>query len=300
MQQTKSIIECILDILGGIITTTGNFIQTYLTGEIVFTILFWAIATWLALFILHRVLIYLRRSRRAIGTVLFRVSLPKLQDIPASPQAMIALAEPLYETLHNIFRVNPKTILFGQEHFTFEIVGIGGGEITFYMAVPKELAGLVKKQINAQYPEAFVEPVKEYNIFRPDYKVIGAQYFLSRKNIYPIKTYLRQETDPLEAITSAFSRLEKDEGAALQILFKPISTGWHRAGYRLIERIERGLGIPVGGPIITFLQTIIKHIGRIIFGARPRGIKEEERLIAQAVSEKIQKDGFKVAIRVVT
>lgn len=299
MEQTESIVERIIDILGGIISVIGNFVQTYLTGEILFTILFWIVIAWIAGFVIHRFLIYLRRSKRAIETVLFRISLPKLTEALASPQALIAQAEPLYETLHGIFRVSPKTILFGQEHFSFEIVGIGGGEITFYMAVPRALAEIIKKQINAQYPEAFVEPVEEYNIFRPDYKVIGAQYFLSKKNIYPIKTYRRQETDPLEAITSSFSRLEKEEGAALQVLFKPIGTGWHRAGYRLIERVERGLGIPVGGPLITFFQTIIKHIGRIIFGTRPRGVKEEEALIARAVNEKIQKDGFKVAIRVV-
>lgn len=300
MEQTESIIEHILEILGSIITALGNFIQTYLTKEVVFPILFWVAVAWIIILIIHRILIYLRRSQRALETVLFRISLPKQTESVASPQIMIASAESFFETLHSFYRTSFKTILFGQEHFSFEIVGIGGGEITFYLAVPRELAEIIKKQINAQYPEAFVEPVEEYNIFRPGYKVVGAQYFLSKKYIYPIRTYQYLEIDPLEAITSAFDRLEKEEGAALQILFRPISSGWHRAGYRLIERIEKGLGIPAGGPIITFFQTIIKHIGRIIFGAPPREIKEEEALIARAVSEKIKKDGWQVAIRVVT
>jgi hypothetical protein len=43
---------------------------------------------------------------------------------------------------------------------------------------------------------------------------------------FPIKTYLKLESDPINNITNAFSKLEDDESAVIQILLRPTKDDW--------------------------------------------------------------------------
>src|SRR5271154_3992785 len=78
-------------------------------------------------------------------------------------KALIAIAEQLFTTLsesgHN------KGWLLGKDYFSFEIA-CTDKKISFYVNCPKHLQQLVEKQIQAQYPHAFVEQVKGYNPFQ--------------------------------------------------------------------------------------------------------------------------------------
>jgi hypothetical protein len=42
----------------------------------------------------------------------------------------------------------------------------------------------------------------------------------------PIKTYQKLESDPINNIVNAFSKLEEDESGVIQILLKPIDDDW--------------------------------------------------------------------------
>jgi len=43
---------------------------------------------------------------------------------------------------------------------------------------------------------------------------------------FPIKTYQKLESDPINNITNAFSKLEEDESAVIQVLLRPIKDDW--------------------------------------------------------------------------
>jgi hypothetical protein len=92
--------------------------------------------------------------------------------------------------------------------------------------IPKNYKHLIEKQINGFYPDAIIEETVEINIFK-DRKFHTGCYLNTTKDLfYPIKTYQKLEADPINNITNAFSKLEDDESAAIQILLRPIDDDW--------------------------------------------------------------------------
>ena len=94
------------------------------------------------------------------------------------------------------------------------------------MTCAKNYKKLLEKQINGFYPDAIIEETKEMNIFE-NRKAYSTSYLNTAKNFaYPIKTYQKLESDPINNITNAFSKLDEDQSAAVQILLKPIDDDW--------------------------------------------------------------------------
>jgi hypothetical protein len=50
----------------------------------------------------------------------------------------------------------------------------------------------------------------------------GGEFFLTKDNVYPIKTYETFEADPMDSILSAYSKILSDEKMSLQILISPL------------------------------------------------------------------------------
>ena len=97
-----------------------------------------------------------------------------------------------------------------------------GEEIHFYVAVPKSYEQIFEKQVHGIFSTAELERIKDYNIFNHEGVSLGAYLKLKENPILPIKTYQLLEADPLGAILSSLSKLEKEhEGAAIQILIRP-------------------------------------------------------------------------------
>jgi len=95
-------------------------------------------------------------------------------------------------------------------------------EIYFYVSCAKNYKKLIEKQINGYYPDAIVEETKELNIFE-NRNAFSTTYLHTAKHYaYPIRTYQKLESDPINNITNAFSKLDEDQSAAVQILLKPI------------------------------------------------------------------------------
>lgn len=281
-------------IIDRLATGFADFVDTYAKIEYVVPFVIVCLIVWILFKVLHRLLIYSRRLWRAMGKVLYEVTLPA--SAVGGGVGRIANAEQFFTGLHGFFKFNAGTFLFGQEHFSFEIV-YRNGLIVFYFAVPRKMAATVKKQINAHYPEAAVEPVSEYDIFRPGYKVAVAQYKLAQSYVFPIKSYYQQTADPLEEITNAFDQMGRDEGAAIQVMIQPVSSGWHREGNNLLRRVKRGKGLSTSGRLVTMLWDGVRGIYEVFRPMAPHELTEEEMKAASAVHAKIDKDGFRVAIR---
>jgi hypothetical protein len=110
--------------------------------------------------------------------------------------------------------------IIGQDVFSFEYIS-HDSEILFYIVVPKKHKILIEKQINSFYTDAIIEETTEVNIFE-DKKFIESTYINTTKEFfYPIKTYDKLESDPINNIVSSLSKLEEDESAAIQIILRP-------------------------------------------------------------------------------
>jgi len=253
-----------------------------------------------------------RRIKRAVGTVLFLVMVPKETLRPeeqAKPvQEMIASAEQFVASLYSIYQKG--RFFSGQEHVTFEIVA-DRGTISFYVAAPFEFKDLVEKQINSYFPSASIEEVEEHNIFREDGANAAAQIVISRNYIFPFKTYKTLEADPLNALTNGLSKLGEEASGAIQIMIRPRTSGWQTKVKASVRAIQEGRLGAVGA---SGFRRVLIEAGRLLgdifrgFFAKPgqaapkpefkpTPIQEE---IMKALTEKASQVGFETIIRVVT
>ncbi len=117
-----------------------------------------------------------------------------------------------------------------------------GEEISFYAAVDRAKKGLLEKQLLAVFPRAQLREKKDdYNIFNFSGASAGARAELKLSSVLPISTYEKLGVDPLEIITNAFSKLDKEgEGAALQILVSSSSGSFGQKLKSVINGVRKG------------------------------------------------------------
>ena len=140
----------------------------------------------------------------------------------------ISKAQVMYSILSSTITKGYKTKLYGQRHFSFEIIA-KDGFIRYYAIVPAVLTETVKQAIQSAYPTARVEEKREDNIFEGGggtEAVTGAELTLNKDYYLPIATYEDTKRDAQLAILNAMSNLSKGEGIAVQVLFRPADKNW--------------------------------------------------------------------------
>ena len=147
-------------------------------------------------------------------------------EIPRTNDKKELAAEQLFASLHGILRDATELKSSGgvQEHLSFEIVSTGG-QIRFYVWVPKVLQSFVEGQIYAQYPTVQIYKINDdYVDNRAKYPVVySAELTLTENEALPIKTFDNFEVDPLAGITGTLAKLNPDNTEELwvQILTRP-------------------------------------------------------------------------------
>jgi len=229
---------------------------------------------------------------------------------------MIAVAEQLFTTLSE--SGHSRGWLQGKDYYSFEIA-CTDKKISFYINCPKHLQQLVEKQVQAQYPHAFVEQVKGYNPFKNSKKIEVAELQLSKRYVYPLRTYKTMESDPLNSITNAMSKLGDNEGAAVQFIICPAGTTWqggprHMAleiqqgknpemvergkAYQLFVGLLRGVGKGLAGNTKNQQQT---HVHKDLSGySSPIHLTPMQQEIVKKLEEKASRPGYNVNIRLVS
>lgn len=162
------------------------------------------------------------REQEALNFVSLLIRLPKESEVK------IDAAEQMFSALHSL-KLDRFQSLFKQDpSFAFEIVA-KKEDIAFYLSVPKELRDFVEKNIHAAYPEADIALAPEPNIWTQNGKTAFTylelksqdRYSWQKSDRYSIQTFKNLTTDGLNAITSALSKMETDEGAMIQFLITP-------------------------------------------------------------------------------
>ena len=154
----------------------------------------------------------------------------------------ISKAQVMYSILASTSTKGIKNRLYGEQHFSFEIIA-KDGFIRYYAIVPSALAELAKQAIQSAYPTARIEQKTEENIFTPNDSVdtvAGAELTLNKEYYLPIATYEDTKRDASMAILNALSSVGKDEGAAVQILFRPAQKNWSESSKQYIEKVQSG------------------------------------------------------------
>ncbi len=227
-------------------------------------------------------------------------------EIPRTNDKKELAAEQLFASLHGILRDRDELKSSGgvQEHLSFEIVSTGG-QIRFFVWVPKVLQSFVESQIYAQYPSVQIYKMKEdYSIDKKHHPVVyTSEITLSENEALPIKTFDSFEVDPLAGITGTLAKLNPDNSEELwiQILTRPIADDWHKTTTdRWIERMKSGnrnfrlFGIDWG-----WLVQGIGALFRPPEGTAPATVELSDRTKTQIskAEEKAEKLGYEVKIR---
>lgn len=261
--------------------------------------------------------LYNRRGRAALAfsmkVLLVRVPKEtKKEDIEQSKstqqiQEMISVMETIFSTLGSLAaeRGFDKWLFGRSDHFSFEIVS-HQNKISFYVAVPEKYQQFIEEQIHAQYPNASIEDVPDYNMFSPTGVVVGSYLKLRRKTAFPIKTYRKLESDPLNSLTNALSKISDQDGAAVQFVVRSAHRGWRSEGIRIAKAMQQGKKLSdVEGS--QFFKTVGKELSNITASSKPGEKKPDEsyRLspleeeMVKGLEEKASKAGLDVNIRVV-
>lgn len=227
-------------------------------------------------------------------------------EIPRTNDKQELAAEQLFASLHGILRDKEELKNSGgvQEHLSFEIVSTGG-QIRFYVWVPKILQSFVEGQIYAQYPSVQIYRMNDdYADSREKYSVqYTAELTLTEDSALPIKTFDNFEVDPLAGITGTLAKLSPDNSEELwvQILTRPVADSWHKQTDDWIDRVKAGRKL---GAFHLDWAWIIQALGAFI--KPPEGGEESEKKpelserdktrIAKA-EEKATKLGYEVKIR---
>lgn len=211
---------------------------------------------------------YRNREDYALDFVTLMVRVPRDNEIK------IDAAEQMFAGLHSIKKEGWFSWLSPEESFAFEIVALKES-IGFYISCPRKIRDLVEKQVHGAYPTADIRESDEVNIFSEKGKVAFANLVLDKASYLPIKNYKDLPTDGLSLLTSALSKMGDGEGAMVQVLLQPEGRGWQEKGRGYMQGEKKREADPD--------KATYKH-----------DPKEME-----AIGTKVEKPGFRVAIRIV-
>lgn len=220
-------------------------------------------------------------------------------------EEVISEAQIMYNIIASTATKGFKNKIYGQRHFSFEIIA-KGGLVHYYAVVPMVLVDVIKQAIAAAYPSARLEEVSEHNIFSQAGKmsgVIGGEFTLKKKFVYPIATFQETKRDAARALLNALSAASREDGVALQFLIRPAGEGWVRASVDAAKKIKedklknKGLGIKGASGMAELLWKPPET---------PEEKKPEEKQLTsleeemiKAIEEKTRYPGYEVLVRIV-
>ncbi len=222
--------------------------------------------------------------------------------------------------------------LIGKEQasFSFEIVS-NEGKIQFLIRTIEKYRDLVEAALYAQYPEAQITEVPDYVAQIPkeypnsEFDVFGGELALANKSYFPIRTFEDFEhqgekdmrfKDPLLPIIEMMGKMREGERYWIQIIIRPPNDQhWTHDGIAYLnkmmgkeEKHKPGMFDALSENALWLPKGIAQQL--IGLGGPAEGHKEEkkddfrmfrmtpqEKVMLDAVAEKISKYGWKTKIR---
>lgn len=207
-------------------------------------------------------------KKKSVNQILLSVK------VPMNNEYEVKNAEQMFSGLTSLFE--DQSIFKTQHVVSFEIVAFKE-MIKFYVTCSGEVVNLVEKLILGSYPTAEVLIVPEYNLFSSNSYVEYTELRLSKDSYFPIKDYEKLNTDSMNTITSAMSKLSENESLALQYLVYPASDKWRSQGRNILKSIE----------------TASKD-------AENKSASSLPQEVVQGITEKIGKIGLDTTIRIIS
>ncbi len=285
----------------------------YVLGAILFVVL---------ILIIRKIILTIALNFKFNDNAIYLIRLPKEKphekereeiNVVQRLREEIARGETLFKAIGGLRAQrwhNGLAWLFGRsDHFSFEIVA-NQKLISFYVVAPVKMSRYLEQQIQAYYPEAVMEKVKDYNIFSAQGQIAAAYLKTKRSYIFPLKTYNKMETDPLNSLVNVMSKLGQGEGLAMQFLVRSAKPGWHAKVNGIVRKVHQGKKL---SEALNFnpLSKLLSGLGDLAKAAKPpqkdmKNLEKENRLTAmeqemlKVIEEKNAKAGLDVNLRIIT
>ena len=221
-------------------------------------------------------------------------------------EEVLSQAQVMYNIISTTTTKGFKSKIYGQRHLSFEIIA-HEGLIHYYAVVPTVLIDVVKQSIAAAYPSARLEEVEEHNIFSDAGKMsgtIGGEFTLKKSYVYPIATYQESKRDASRALLNALSTASREDGAVIQIMFRPTTESWTKNSIYSANKIKKDKGVKssnLGGVFNpkNLLEALWKPPESKESKPEDKQLSSLEQGLVEAIEEKTRHPGYEVLIRVV-
>ena len=218
----------------------------------------------------------------------------------------ISKAQVMYSILSSTITKGTKSKLYGQRHFSFEIIS-ANNIIRYYAMVPAVLVDVVKQAVQSSYPTARVEEKREDNIFEGGGgidAVAGAELTLNKDSYLPIATYEDTKRDANRAILNAMSNLGKGEGAVVQILFRPAQKKWSSKAKEYVDNLQKGkkpktFGSGLGDLAMDIIRAPLEAPGEHEKSQQDNSVSSQKQDEIQAISNKLKYPAYETLIRII-
>jgi hypothetical protein len=218
----------------------------------------------------------------------------------------ISKAQIVYNIISSTVQKDANSKKFGQRHMSFEIVG-AKGFVYFYATVPALLVDVVKQAIVSAYPSAAIQESAEINIFNEvggTSAVCGGEMILKEPFAFPIATYQELKRDALQSVLGALASLDKEDGVAVQILFRPAHDGWRKTSLGIASKKRKGkydtkTGLEAIVPLAKQVVTALNKPPEEKKDGKPEDdLSTLDRSVIEAIEDKTRYPGFEVSVRV--
>ncbi|MBU1992782.1 MAG: type IV secretory system conjugative DNA transfer family protein [Patescibacteria group bacterium] len=272
-----------------------------------------ALLALLVIFIRNRMNAY-----RMMNMVFLRVMIPRRESKEESEKErdqyssqkdfkeITGVATQFFEALHGMYHKEVAYFFLGQDFISFEYAVIDG-LVNFFIVVPRHLVGLVEKQLTAFYPHSYVEESTDYNIFQEGGYATGCYIKMQKHYMFPVRKFSQMTYDPLNNMVNSLSKIEKDEGAAIQIMIRPKKDTWQKSGRKAAKKMYyagKDSAMSWLNPL-TWIRSFHEMMVGAGDGNQSDMSQQSHRVtpmtdeIVKAIEEKNSKVGFETVIRVV-
>ncbi|HEY4161024.1 MAG TPA: ATP-binding protein [Candidatus Saccharimonadales bacterium] len=225
------------------------------------------------------------------------------RDIRDIVDENISKAQIIYNIIASTTQKNFENRWFGQRHFSFEIVGMKGF-VHLHAAVPADMLDVLRQAVTSAYPSTRLDVVSDPNIFNQvggAGGVVGGEFNLRESFAYPIATYQDLKRDALQSILNALSSLDANDGAGIQIMFRPADNAWRKQASAHATKKRSGSKDVSAGLLAKQMVTALVKPPEPSKdeGGSKKELSSLEQSILDSIDDKTRYAGFEVSIRVV-
>ncbi|MFH2231720.1 MAG: hypothetical protein ABII13_00910, partial [Patescibacteria group bacterium] len=252
------------------------------------------------------------RAKNAFDIIVLSIRVPKEskkeegEKTQQKTEEMISVMETIFSTVGSL---KPEKgivawLLGRSDTFSFEVVS-HKDKVSFYVSVPRTYKNFIEEQVHAQYSDAQIDEVPDYNMFSATGVVMGSYLQFKRDNAFPIKTYTKLESDPLDSITNALAKITGDDGAVIQYVVRSAHSDWRKEGLRIARAMQQGkkLSDVKGSGIAKSVGKELKDFAKTKPDEKkpdePYRLSPMEEEMVKGLEEKASKAGLEVNIRII-